>query len=147
MCSVILLSHMCIHIPIGSWKIITVKLNIIYGSFPTRHYAGKYRTISCCRKSTFLFTRLLHNQSLSGIISSQAQRFLVKQNHFTCSWEVPVQVTTYHCVSTCFLAVVITMGEQVVPSAFLQCSIPSFLTKESVKPAEILTRLRAQVGD
>jgi hypothetical protein len=45
------------------------------------------------------------------------------------------------------LSVVITMSEQVVPSAVAQRIIVTFLTNENVKPAEILMRLRAQFGD
>jgi hypothetical protein len=39
------------------------------------------------------------------------------------------------------------MSEQVVPSALVQRIVVTFLTNESVKSAEILTRLRAQFGD
>jgi len=35
------------------------------------------------------------------------------------------------------------MGEQVVPSAVVQRLVVKYLTNENVKPAEILTRLRA----
>jgi hypothetical protein len=42
---------------------------------------------------------------------------------------------------------VITTSEQVVPSTVAQHIIVKFLTNESVKPAEILLRLRAQFGD
>jgi hypothetical protein len=39
------------------------------------------------------------------------------------------------------------MQEQAVPSAVAQRVIVKFLTIENVKPADILTRLRAQLGD
>jgi hypothetical protein len=39
------------------------------------------------------------------------------------------------------------MSEQVAPSAVAQLIIVKFITKENVKPAEILTGLRAQLGD
>jgi hypothetical protein len=39
------------------------------------------------------------------------------------------------------------MTEQVVPSPVELRIIVKFLTKENVKPAEILMRLRAQFGD
>jgi len=42
---------------------------------------------------------------------------------------------------------VITMSEQVVPSAVAQRIVVTFLTNENVKPGEILMRLRAQFGD
>jgi len=35
----------------------------------------------------------------------------------------------------------------VLPSAVAQSIVVKFLTNENVKPAEILTRLRAQLGD
>jgi hypothetical protein len=38
------------------------------------------------------------------------------------------------------------MIEQVVPSAVTQCVIVKFLTDETVKAAEILTKLRSQFG-
>jgi glucan biosynthesis protein len=47
----------------------------------------------------------------------------------------------------CFLSLVITMSEQVVPSAVAQRIMVKFVTNENVKPAEILMRLRAQFGD
>jgi len=60
---------------------------------------------------------------------------------------IPVNIITYRCVSTCFLSVVITMSEQVVPSAVAQ-RIVKFLTNENVEePAEILTRIRAPFCD
>ena len=39
------------------------------------------------------------------------------------------------------------MSEQQVPSPVAQRIIIKFLTKEGVKPSEILTRLKAQFGD
>jgi hypothetical protein len=39
------------------------------------------------------------------------------------------------------------MKEQVVPLAVAQCIIVKFLTNKSMKPTEILMRLRAQFGD
>jgi hypothetical protein len=39
------------------------------------------------------------------------------------------------------------MSEQVVPSAVAQRIVVKFLTNENVKPAEILIRLRTQLGD
>jgi len=50
-------------------------------------------------------------------------------------------------MSAYFLSVVITMSEQVFPSAVAQRIIVTFLTIENVKPVEILIRLRAQFGD
>jgi hypothetical protein len=47
---------------------------------------------------------------------------------------------------TCFLSVVITKSEQVVPSAVAQC-IVKFLTSEDMKAAEILIRLSAHFDD
>jgi len=61
--------------------------------------------------------------------------------------QIPITVITYHCMSICFLSIVITMNEQVVPSADEQSIIVKFLTNGNVKPAEILDRLRAQFGD
>jgi hypothetical protein len=60
-----------------------------------------------------------------------------------------VTVITYNCVflSVCFLSVVITMSEQVVPSTVRQRIFVKFLTNESVKPTEILQKLRAQFGN
>jgi hypothetical protein len=60
---------------------------------------------------------------------------------------IPVTVITYQCMSTCFLSVVITTSEQVVPSAVEQRVIVKFLIKEKVKPIEIVMRLRAEFGD
>jgi hypothetical protein len=54
---------------------------------------------------------------------------------------------TYRWMSAYFLSVVITMSEQVFPSAVAQRIIVTFLTIENVKPVEILIRLRAQFGD
>jgi len=58
---------------------------------------------------------------------------------------------TYNCCNVSlhiyFLSVVITMREQVVPSAVAQCIIVKFLTNENMKRAQILKRLRAQFGD
>jgi hypothetical protein len=59
---------------------------------------------------------------------------------------IPITVITYHCVSTCYLSVVITMNEQVVPSAVGQSITVKFLTNKNVKPAEILKRLRPEFG-
>jgi len=42
---------------------------------------------------------------------------------------------------------VITLSDQVVPLVVVQHMIVKFLTNKNVKPAEILTRLRAQVSD
>jgi hypothetical protein len=39
------------------------------------------------------------------------------------------------------------MSEQLVPSAVAQCIIVKFITKEKMRPAEILKRLRAQFSD
>jgi hypothetical protein len=50
-------------------------------------------------------------------------------------------------MSAYFLFVAITMSEQVIPSAIAQRIIVKFLTNESVKLAEILRSLRAQLGD
>jgi hypothetical protein len=52
----------------------------------------------------------------------------------------------YHCLSICFLSAVITMSEQVFPSAVALGITVTFVTKENVKPFEVLTRLRAQFG-
>jgi hypothetical protein len=64
---------------------------------------------------------------------SQAQRF----PHKKITWlvvrdEIPAIVITFRCVSTCFLSPVITLSEQVVPSAGAQ-RIIKFLTNENVK--------------
>jgi len=45
------------------------------------------------------------------------------------------------------LPVVITISEKVIPSAVVQYIIVKFLTNENMKPAENLTRLRAQFDD
>jgi hypothetical protein len=45
---------------------------------------------------------------------------------------IPITVIMYHCMSTCFLSVVITMSEQVVPF---------------MKPVKILKGFGAQFGD
>jgi hypothetical protein len=50
-------------------------------------------------------------------------------------------------MSACFLSEVIMLSEQVVPSAVVQHIIVKFLTNENVKPAEVLTRFRAQFSD
>jgi hypothetical protein len=50
-------------------------------------------------------------------------------------------------MSDCFLSAVITMSEQVIPSAVAQRIIVKFLTNENVKPADILKALRAQFYD
>jgi hypothetical protein len=42
---------------------------------------------------------------------------------------------------------VITISEKVIPSAVVQYIIVKFLTNENMKPAENLTRLRAQFDD
>jgi hypothetical protein len=42
---------------------------------------------------------------------------------------------------------VITLTEQVVPSGVTQRTIVKFLTKERMKPAETLMRLRAEFDD
>jgi hypothetical protein len=42
---------------------------------------------------------------------------------------------------------VITISEQVVPSAVVQCIVDKFLTNENVKAADILMRLRVDFGD
>jgi hypothetical protein len=60
---------------------------------------------------------------------------------------IPVTVITYRCVSTCLLSAVITMSEQVVPSAVVQSITFKFLTNGNVKSAKILIRLRAQIGN
>jgi hypothetical protein len=60
---------------------------------------------------------------------------------------MPITAVKYYCFFTYLLSAVITMSEQVVPSAVAQCIIVTFLTNENVKPAEILMRLRAQFGD
>jgi hypothetical protein len=39
------------------------------------------------------------------------------------------------------------MSAQVLPSAVAQSIVVKFLTNENVKPAEVLTRLRAQFSD
>jgi hypothetical protein len=46
-----------------------------------------------------------------------------------------------------FIAVVISMSVQVVPSAILQRIVVKFLTNAKVKSAEILKGLRAQFND
>jgi len=50
-------------------------------------------------------------------------------------------------VSTCFLSVVITVSEQMVPLAVAQRIIVKFITNENVKPAEILMIFRTNFGD
>jgi len=50
-------------------------------------------------------------------------------------------------MSTCILLVVITITEKLVLSAVAQRIIVKFVTKENVKPADILIRLRAQFRD
>jgi hypothetical protein len=52
-------------------------------------------------------------------------------------------------MSACLLSVVIMMSEKVVSLAAVQCIIVKFLTKKkkNAKAAEILTKLRAQIGD
>jgi hypothetical protein len=47
-------------------------------------------------------------------------------------------------MSTCRLSVVITMSEQVVPSAVAQCIVVKFLNNKNVKLVEILMKLRAR---
>jgi hypothetical protein len=42
---------------------------------------------------------------------------------------------------------VITISEQVVPSAVAQRTVIKYLRNGNVKPAEILKRLKAQFGD
>jgi hypothetical protein len=37
--------------------------------------------------------------------------------------EITITITTYHCASTCFLSLVITINEQVAPLAVAQCII------------------------
>jgi hypothetical protein len=59
---------------------------------------------------------------------------------------ITITVITYCCVSTCFLSVEIT-SEQAVPSVVAQRIIVKFLTNENVKPAKIVKRLRAELGD
>jgi hypothetical protein len=53
----------------------------------------------------------------------------------------------YQCLSASFLSAVIKMSEQVVPSVVAQRIIIKILTNGNVKPADILTRLRAQFAD
>jgi hypothetical protein len=53
----------------------------------------------------------------------------------------------YRCMSAFFLSVVITVKEQVVPSAVAQHILVKFLTNENVKTSEILGRLIAQFGE
>jgi len=53
----------------------------------------------------------------------------------------------YHFMSLCFVSVVITMSEHVIPSAVAQGFIVKLLTNENAKLAEILIRLRAEFGD
>jgi len=53
----------------------------------------------------------------------------------------------YHCLSTYFLSIVIMMCEQMVPSAVVQGIVVKHLTNENTKRAEILKRLRADLGD
>lgn len=60
---------------------------------------------------------------------------------------IPITGLIYYCMCTCFLSVMILMSEQVVHLAVVQCIFVEFLIIENVKPAEILTRLRAQFGD
>jgi hypothetical protein len=71
---------------------------------------------------------------------------LVKRNNSTGSYEEDTKtVMTYHCVYLSF-SVVITMIEQVVHSAVEQSSFVKFVTSENVKPADILTGLKTQIG-
>jgi hypothetical protein len=53
----------------------------------------------------------------------------------------------YYCVTICFLSVVITLSVEVVPLAIAQHILVKFLIIDNVKPAKILMRLRAQLGD
>jgi hypothetical protein len=50
-------------------------------------------------------------------------------------------------MSACFLSAVITMNEQVVPSAVAQRIVVKFLTNENVKNAEILKRFSAHFDE
>jgi len=56
----------------------------------------------------------------------------VKQNRFTGSYGIPITVITYHCVPACFLSLVITMSEQMVPSVVAQRIIVTFVINGNV---------------
>jgi len=47
---------------------------------------------------------------------------------------MPVTIVIYHCISICFLSVVITKSRQVIPSAVAQHIIIKFITNENVRP-------------
>jgi hypothetical protein len=71
------------------------------------------------------------------------------QDNFTFTFRERIRIIliTYHCVSTCCMSAVITMSEQVIPLAVAHRIIVKFITKENVKPAEILIRLRVKFGN
>jgi len=66
------------------------------------------------------------------VLLPQAQRCTRRRESFSDREGVPVTVITYQCMSTCFLSVVITMSEQVVPSAVAQSITVKFLTNGNV---------------